>query len=209
MFLSKNQLEDLSFGLGRLGINVNDNILNSFDIYAQNLYRWNEKINLTRVPKEDVIKRHFLDSLSILECFSFKENERILDMGTGAGFPGVPLKIINPCLNIVLLDSSLKKIDFLNYIIKKLELKNILPVHATIEDYQKEAKEQFSVVTARALADIEKLVEYAMPFLTKNGHMIFFKSFKEIKSFVELKENDCNMLNYKTPTNGNFIIFNK
>ncbi len=207
MFLDNVQLDELSLGLSKLNINFSNETLFSFDIYAQNLYRWNEKINLTRVPKEEVVVRHFIDSLSILEFEDFSENDFVLDIGTGAGFPGLPLKIAKPNLNIMLLDSSLKKIDFLDYIIKKLELKKIKTIHSTIDDYQKKASGMFTVVTARALANLETLIKYAEPFLTKNGEMIFLKSQKEIKEDLEGISN--RELSYEILRKEKFIILKR
>lgn len=194
MFLNKNQIDTLKNGLEKLNIvDIPQKVL-LFDEYAKELYRWNEKTNLTRVKKDEVETRHFLDSLSVLECTEITKDDTLLDMGTGAGFPGLPLKIALPFLNVTLLDSSLKRIDFLNYVINKLNLKNVKAIHSRIEDYQKDNKEMFSIVTARALTNLQELLNFGMPFLKINGKMIFLKSLDDIKK----EENTIK--NYNTAT---------
>ncbi len=182
MFLADFQIDTLKLGLEKLNISNIEEKISLFDLYAKELYRWNEKINLTRVKKEEVQTRHFLDSLSILESETFNNDDILLDMGTGAGFPGVPLKIVLPNLKITLLDSSLKRIDFLNYVVKKLELKDTNVVHSTIEDYQKIKNSCFTKVTARALTDLKTLIDFAMPFLKIHGKMLFLKSKNDIEN---------------------------
>lgn len=181
MFLSDEDITTLKDFLKSHNIDEIEKKVVMFDTYAECLYRWNEKTNLTRVPKEEVVQRHFLDSLSIIEKNILYNNDILLDMGTGAGFPGLALKIAIPSLNITLLDSALKKIDFLNYVIKELDLENIEAIHSRIEDYQKDNQEKFTCVTARALSNIDDLVKYAYPFLKQDGKMIFLKSKNEIK----------------------------
>ena len=189
MFLDDSQINTLKIGLEKLNIHNIEEKLLLFDTYAKELYRWNEKINLTRVKKDEVETRHFLDSLLMLNYETFNDDDIVLDMGTGAGFPGVPLKIVLPNIKITLLDSSLKRIDFLNYVVKKLELKDVNVVHSTIEDYQKIKKECFSKVTARALASLDVLINFAFPFLKKNGKMLFLKSKDDIEKSRDFIKN--------------------
>ena len=136
------------------------------------LIEWNQKINLTRiVEKEDVYLKHFYDSLTITKVVDLSKIETLCDVGTGAGFPGIVLKIVYPNLKITLVDSLLKRVNYLNVIIKELELENIKAIHTRGEDL----KETFDIVTARAVANIEKLLIYTMHLVNKNGSLIAMK----------------------------------
>ena len=140
--------------------------------FYQLLIEWNQKINLTRITEEnDVYLKHFYDSLTISKVVNLKEQKSLCDVGTGAGFPGIVLKIMYPNLKIVLIDSLLKRVNYLNEIIKQLELTDIEAIHTRGEDY----KGSFDVVTSRAVANIEKLVKYTMHLVNKNGIFVAMK----------------------------------
>ena len=150
--------------------------LNKFYKYMNMLIEWNEKINLTAIiePKEIILK-HFIDSLAILK---YTENsKKFLDIGTGAGFPGIPIKIMRKYLEITLLDSLNKRINFLNEVIKELNLEKITAIHSRIEDYgrNKEYREKYDIVTARAVANLSTLSEYMLPMTKINGQSICMK----------------------------------
>lgn len=155
-----------------LGINPTPEQLTKLNQFYQLLIEWNQKINLTRITnKEDVYLKHFYDSLTIVKVIDLNQVNTLCDVGTGAGFPGIVLKIFYPNLKITLVDSLQKRINYLNDIIKKLDLHDIKAIHTRGEDY----KETFDVVTARAVANIEKLLKYTMHLLNKNGRLIAMK----------------------------------
>ncbi len=140
--------------------------------FYQLLKEWNEKINLTRIiNEEDVYLKHFYDSLTILKVVDLEEIESLCDVGTGAGFPGIVLKICFPHLKVVLIDSLNKRVMYLKEVIKELELENIEAVHTRGEDFH----ERFDLVTSRAVANIEILPKYTMHLLKRNGIFIAMK----------------------------------
>ena len=142
------------------------------DKFYKLLISWNEKINLTRiVDEEDVYLKHFYDSLTITKEVDLSSVNTLCDVGTGAGFPGIVLKIMYPNLKVTLIDSLLKRVNYLNEIIKDLELDNIVAIHTRGEDY----KGSFDVVTSRAVANIEKLVTFTMHLVDKDGVFIAMK----------------------------------
>lgn len=142
------------------------------DKFYKLLISWNEKINLTRITEEkDVYLKHFYDSLTITKEVDLSSANTLCDVGTGAGFPGIVLKIMYPNLKVTLIDSLLKRVNYLNEIIKDLELEDIKAIHTRGEDY----KDKFDVVTSRAVANIEKLVTFTMHLVDKNGVFIAMK----------------------------------
>ena len=146
--------------------------LNKLDKFYHLLISWNEKINLTRIVEEkDVYLKHFYDSLTITKEIDLSKVNTLCDVGTGAGFPGIVLKIMYPNLKVTLIDSLLKRVNYLNEIIKDLELTDIEAIHSRGEDY----KGSFDVVTSRAVANIEKLVKYTMHLVSKDGVFIAMK----------------------------------
>ena len=163
----------------KLGININDTQLKQLNRYYELLVEWNEKMNLTNITiKEDVYLKHFYDSLTIQKVIDLYEEETLCDIGTGAGFPGLVLKILFPNLKITLVDALNKRIIFLNEVIKELNLENIETVHARIEEYGTKNREKYDVVTARAVSKLNILLEYAIPlskpqkyFISLKGHI--------------------------------------
>ena len=170
----------------KINIEFNDKQLEQFFEYMNLLIEWNEKINLTAItdPKEIIIK-HFIDSLTINKYI--EKGNKIVDVGTGAGFPGIPIKIYRPEVEVTLVDSLNKRINFLNEVIKELNLKNIETVHARAEEFgrNKKYRQKFDVATSRAVANLSTLSEYMIPLVKINGRCICMKG-KEIKE--ELKD---------------------
>lgn len=160
----------------KIDIKFTEEQLNQFYEYMNLLLEWNEKINLTAITApNEVILKHFIDSLTINKYI--KENSTLADVGTGAGFPGIPLKILRPDLKITLVDSLNKRINFLNEVINKLNLVNIETVHSRIEDFGKDKKyrESFDFVTARAVANLAVLSEYLLPIAKVGGQCVCMK----------------------------------
>lgn len=179
-------ISEFEEGLKELNISLDDNQMEQFLSYYQLLIEWNKLINLTSITDfMEVIKKHFIDSLSIVKVFS-PNNERILDLGTGAGFPGIPLKIVFPNTKIVLMDSLNKRIKFLNEVINKLKLEDIIALHGRAEDFGKDIsyREGFDVCTSRAVAKLSTLSEYCLPFVKTGGVFISYKA-SQIATEVE------------------------
>lgn len=155
-----------------LNINITNKQLNQLNRFYELLIEWNKKINLTRiVDKESIYLKHFYDSLTLTKVIDLNESKTLCDVGTGAGFPGIVLKIIFPNLKITLVDALQKRVNYLNQIIKELELEDITAIHARGEDI----KEKFDIVTSRAVANIEKLLTFTMHLVKKDGVMIAMK----------------------------------
>ena len=174
--------------LSKLNVTLSKKQLEQLDKYYDLLIEWNEKINLTRITEyEDVYLKHFYDSLTIAKVVDLSTKQTLCDVGTGAGFPGVVLKIVYPNLKITLVDSLQKRVNYLNEIVKELSLEDIHAIHSRGEDF----KETFDVVTARAVANIEKLVTYTMHLVNKNGIFVAMKGNidEELTSQVEQKLN--------------------
>ena len=158
--------------LEELNIYPTEDQLEKLNKFYNLLIEWNEKINLTRIVDEkDVYLKHFYDSLTITKEIDLSKVNTLCDVGTGAGFPGIVLKIMYPNLQVTLIDSLQKRVNYLNEIIKVLELTNIEAIHSRGEEY----KENFDVVTSRAVANIEKLVKYTMHLVSKDGVFIAMK----------------------------------
>jgi len=160
----------------KIGINISVDTLSKLDKYYQILVEENKKYNLTAITEENLVYlKHFYDSLCIIKIIHL-DNQYLLDIGTGAGFPGLVLKIVFPNLKIDLLDSTNKKCLFLQQVIDKLELKNINVINARAEEYAKINREKYDIVTSRAVAPLKHLLEYSIPTLKSNGCFISLKS---------------------------------
>ena len=168
--------EEFINALKELNIDINDKILNDLNTYYKMLIDYNSHTNLTRITEEDeVYLKHFYDSLTLIKAVHLK-NQLLLDIGTGAGFPGLVLKIVFPNLKVTLVDSLNKRVVFLNSVIEKLNLKNIKAVHERAEDYIKDNRESFDIVTSRAVANLSTLSELCIPFVKVGGLFIPMKA---------------------------------
>lgn len=160
---------------------IDDKKLEQFLNYYDLLIEWNSFMNLTAITDfDEVLEKHFLDSIKMIDYFDISKADKILDLGTGAGFPGIPLKILYPKLNFVLMDSLNKRIKFLNEVILQLGLSNITAIHGRAEEAAKNEKyrEQFDFVVSRAVANLSTLSEYCIPFVKVNGMFLSYKSGK-------------------------------
>ncbi|MBO5141867.1 MAG: 16S rRNA (guanine(527)-N(7))-methyltransferase RsmG [Clostridia bacterium] len=160
----------------QININLSDEKLEKFFQYKEMLKEWNEKINLTAIIEdEEIILKHFIDSLTIEKYIG--EKVSLIDVGTGAGFPGIPLKIVRNDLKVTLMDSLNKRLIFLDNVCKNLELNDIKTVHGRAEDIGKDIKyrEKFDIATARAVANMSVLLEYCLPFVKVGGLFICMK----------------------------------
>lgn len=160
-------------------ISLTDTQLSQFSAYYEMLVEWNEKMNLTAITERaEVEKKHFVDSLSLVKAYDLSGEHSLLDVGTGAGFPGIPLKIVFPKLQITLLDSLNKRIQFLNCVINELGLTKIETIHGRAEDFSKEnlLREKFDLCVSRAVANMTTLSEYCIPYVKVGGVFISYKS---------------------------------
>ena len=162
--------------LSKMNINITDYQLHQLEEYYNLLYQENQKYNLTTIiEKKSVYLKHFYDSLTISKVINL-DNQYICDIGTGAGFPGIVLKIIYPNLKIDLIDSTQKKCQFLQLVINNLKLKNITVINTRAEIFSKDTREKYDIVTSRAVAPLKHLLEYSIPLLKINGTFIALKS---------------------------------
>lgn len=177
-------------GLSDIGFEYNEEIINKFDVFSKLLVEWNEKMNLTAVTDPDGISvKHFLDSIAPLSVFEISENAKIIDVGTGAGFPGVPIKIIREDLEFTFMDSLNKRITFLNEVSNHLNFKKAEFVHGRAEEAGKDKKyrEKFDVAVSRAVANLKVLAEYCVPFVKVGGIFAAFKQFEVDEEIADSK----------------------
>lgn len=164
-----------------LNIELTDKQIEQFNRYYELLVEWNEKINLTAITeKSEVWKKHFEDSAGIVEAIDVNLIESVIDVGTGAGFPGIPIKILFPHIKLTLLDSLNKRINFLNLVIDELGLEDVRTIHGRAEDFGKnpDYREMYDVCVSRAVANLSTLSELCIPFVKVNGLFISYKAEK-------------------------------
>ena len=177
--------EEFLNSLKLLGIEVTNKELSKFEKYKDLLKEYNQKFNLTSITNDlDIYLKHFYDSLCLFKIKELKENKILLDIGTGAGFPGIPLAIINSDLKVYLLESNTKKCEFLKIVKQELNLNNIEVINSRAEDFIKTHKEEFDLATSRAVSHLKILSELEIPALKINGLFVPLKSHYE----EELKE---------------------
>lgn len=189
----------------KLNIEINDIQLEKLEKYCEILERENKLYNLTAITeKESVFLKHFYDSITIVKIIDLN-NESLCDLGTGAGFPGMVLKIIFPNLKVTLIDATLKKCNFLEKVIKELKLENIKVINARVEEYAKIEREKYDIVTARAVAPLKHLLEYGVPLLKVKGTFVAMKGnigeeLNGIKNYEnKLKIKEDKIINFKLP----------
>ena len=165
--------------LETLGIRLTDVQKRQFDRYYELLIEWNRVMNLTGITEYDEVNlKHFTDSLTIVRIEDMENVSTLIDVGTGAGFPGIPIKIAFPYIKVTLLDSLNKRIKFLDQVVEELDLEDVVTLHGRAEDYAKkeEYREQFDLCASRAVANLSTLSEYCLPFIKKGGCFVSYKS---------------------------------
>lgn len=190
-------MELLKKSLISMNLSSDDEIINSFQKYMELVLDWNQKVNLTAITeKDDFIKKHFIDSIACINSDEFKNAKHIIDIGTGAGFPGLPLAILCREKKFVLLDSLNKRIKILNDIINELGLTNVEAIHGRAEElaHKKEYREKFDIVVSRAVSRLSVLSELSIPFLKKNGYFISYKG-PYVQDEINDAKNALKMLN--------------
>ncbi len=177
----KNRKDELISGLESIELSLSDHQIEQFLSYYDLLIEWNEKINLTAITEfHDVVYKHFIDSLCIKSIIDMTSIESMIDVGTGAGFPGIPIKILYPDIKITLMDSLKKRLSFLDIVIANLSLSNIFTTHGRAEDlgHHKDYRENYDLCVSRAVANLSTLTELCIPFVRTGGYFISYKSEK-------------------------------
>ena len=192
-------IKTLEDGFKQLNIPYNNEIENKFIKYRDLLKEWNQKINITSIEDdEEIYVKHFLDSILLLNEDNINEKKSVIDVGTGGGFPGYPLKIVNDNYEVTLLDSLRKRIDFLAEVSKSLNLKKIELIHGRAEEFgqNKAYREEFDICVSRAVAPLNVLSEYCLPFVKVGGYFAAYKS-ENISAEIISSENAINKLGGK------------
>lgn len=161
-----------------IGVEFDEKKYNQFIKYKELIQEWNQKVNLTAITEdEEIIKKHFIDSIKLLKFNKIDGNSKIIDIGTGGGFPGIPLKIVMPNIKITLLDSLRKRVSFLELVTKELGLTDVEPIHGRAEDFaqQEKYREKYDFAVSRAVANMTVLSELCIPFVKVNGYFLPLK----------------------------------
>jgi len=176
--MSPEERERLASGAREVGIDLRGEQLDLFARYHDLLYAWNERLNLTRVPAAQAVSRHYLDSLTVARAFDAAGARRVIDVGTGAGLPGIPLKIAYPHLQVTLLDATRKKLTFLDEVIASLCLQGIQTVHARAEEASRSADHRaaYDIAVARAVGPLDRIAGWLLPFVRPGGVAVAMKS---------------------------------
>lgn len=173
--MEMSNIDILKEGAEELGLFLNDKQIDQFLKYKDLLINWNQKINLTAITEDqEIMIKHFLDSISCIILPYIKDNHKVIDVGTGAGFPGIPINIYYPNVSLTLLDSLNKRISFLQEVCTNIELENVTFEHGRAEDFgqDKEFREKYDIAVARAVAPLNTLCEYCLPFVKVGGYFI-------------------------------------
>ena len=197
----KNKMIELS---KKINIDITDEQLEKFYRYMELLLEWNEKINLTAITETDeVILKHFIDSMTVFKYLV--ESKNIIDVGTGAGFPGIPVAITNDNVKITLLDSLNKRINFLNEVCRELNINNVETIHGRAEEagQSKQHREKYDVVVSRAVANLPVLLEYVSPYVKVGGYSIVMKG-DSVDEEITLAQNALKTLNLKVDEKINY-----
>lgn len=194
--------------LQEIGVTLSEQQIEQFLKYYELLVEWNEFMNLTAITEYDeVMKKHFVDSLSLIKTFDTDREVSVIDVGTGAGFPGLALKIAYPKLKVTLLDSLNKRINFLNEVISQLCLTGVETIHGRAEDFAKPSKlrEKYDLCVSRAVANMSTLSEYCLPFVKVGGEFISYKS-EKIDEEMSKAKNAISLLGGKLQRNEEFYL---
>lgn len=181
-------MEKLKAALGQLNISYDDEIIKKYRLYMEGILDWNEKVNLTSITcRDEFIIKHYIDSVMCVPCKEFQNAERIIDVGTGGGFPGIPLALAAPDKEFVLMDSLNKRIKIINELCSEIGIDNVTAVHARAEELarNKNHREGYDLCVSRAVANLSTLSEYCLPFIKKGG---YFLSYKGPDSEQEVKD---------------------
>ncbi|MBQ9142248.1 MAG: 16S rRNA (guanine(527)-N(7))-methyltransferase RsmG [Lachnospiraceae bacterium] len=194
--------------LQEIGVTLSEQQIEQFLKYYELLVEWNEFMNLTAITEYDeVMKKHFVDSLSLIKTFDTDREVSVIDVGTGAGFPGLALKIAYPKLKVTLLDSLNKRINFLNEVISQLCLTGVETIHGRAEDFAKPSKlrEKYDLCVSRAVANMSTLSEYCLPFVKVGDEFISYKS-EKIDEEMSTAKNAISLLGGKLQRNEEFYL---
>ncbi len=180
-------MKQLTSAFEQLGISYDEDVVEKFRLYMEGVLKWNESINLTSITDQDeFVKWHYVDSILCVPSREFRRAKRIIDVGTGGGFPGIPLALLAPEKSFVLMDSLNKRIKIVNELCQKLDIRNVSVIHSRAEDlaHQREHRGAYDLCVSKAVANLATLSEYCLPFLKTGGYFLSYKSVdigKEVK----------------------------